>query len=279
MPKAKNLTLSNSLRVSYFSRVNKTKRRTKLSVNVNKIATLRNSRGQDTPNVLQVVKDLVSWGVQGITVHPRPDERHIKASDVSEIYEFLSAQAKSQKTKPVEFNIEGYPSADFLQMLKNFTPAQATLVPDPPEVLTSNAGWQVAKQKLFLRNVLQKIKGMGVRSSLFIDPADFTAADAAALAELTPDRVELYTERFAKAHGTSQAEEVTAEYASCARQILKMGIQLNAGHDLNQKNLGFFIANVPEIEEVSIGHALICESLYDGLKPTIKNYHSILGVF
>jgi pyridoxine 5-phosphate synthase len=249
---------------------------TQLSVNVNKIATLRNARGGDVPSVLQVSKSLIKFGAFGITVHPRPDERHIRKQDVFN----LAAEIAALKTQipNLEFNIEGYPSADFLQLIENTLPDQCTLVPDPPDVLTSNAGWRLtAEQVATLQPTLQKLKGLNVRSSVFVDPYDVNQEFLNQLSELRPDRTELYTEMYAKAYGTSEQERVTAVYKHSAAQILKLGIGLNAGHDLNQQNLGELIKQIPEIKEVSIGHAFVAEALYDGLQKTTANYLKILS--
>lgn len=239
-----------------------------LSVNINKVATLRNSRGKDTPNLLAVTGAILDLGVKGITVHPRPDERHIKRSDVFELKPFLNE-------RNIEFNIEGYPTDDFLNLIAEVKPLQCTLVPDPPETLTSNAGWDVIKNKELLKQVITKIKTAGVRSAIFIDPTEFNDEQFKALLEVSPDRVELYTEEFADSFKTTKASEILKLYSLWAKKIKAAGIGINAGHDLNQDNLGKFLTEIPEIDEVSIGHAIFCESIYDGLTPTIKNYLKI----
>lgn len=236
---------------------------TKLSVNVNKIATLRNSRGGNNPNVLKTALDIVGFGAHGITVHPRPDERHIRKTDVYALAEVLT----------VEFNVEGYPSPDFLRMMKEVKPAQCTLVPDPPEVLTSNAGWKVKEHKDFLQDVVGELKSYGCRVSLFFDPYDHKT-DELKIAKnyVGADRIELYTEMYARAfHGPKRAE-VTAVYRRAAEEAHRLGLGLNAGHDLDRDNLGFLVREIPTIAEVSIGHALICDALYLGLEETVRQY-------
>lgn len=239
-----------------------------LSVNINKVATLRNSRGKDTPNLLAVTQTILDLGVKGITVHPRPDERHIKKADVFELKPFLNE-------RNIEFNIEGYPTDDFLNLIAEVKPLQCTLVPDPPETLTSNAGWNIIKNKELLKKVIAQIKTSGVRSAIFIDPTQFNNEQFEALVEVAPDRVELYTEEFADSFNGSKANEILKLYSGWAKKIKATAIGINAGHDLNQKNLGKFLSEIPEIDEVSIGHAIFCESIYDGLKPTIKSYLKI----
>lgn len=239
---------------------------TKLSVNVNKLATLRNARGKNNPDVLKTTLDIVAFGAQGITVHPRPDERHIRRDDVYAI----------AKAIDVEFNIEGYPDQRYLDLVLEVNPAQATLVPDPPDVLTSNAGWQVAKNKDFLRDVIAELHQSNIRVSLFIDPFQCTKADLAALAETKTDRVELYTEAYADAYGTERFKEVLDVYVAVAAAINSLGIELNAGHDLDTDNLKPLLQAIPSIKEVSIGHALICDALTFGMKDTIKKYLACL---
>ncbi len=247
---------------------------TQLSVNVNKIATLRNARGQDLPNVVQVSRDIIQWGADGITVHPRPDERHIKRQDVYDL-KGLVDESRS-KGSVVEFNIEGYPSEDFLRLVENTRPDQCTLVPDPPDVITSNAGWNLKTQKRLLTDVLLHLKRLNIRSSLFLDPKDNSYEHWEALAGLKPNRIELYTEAFAKNFGTDSYSSVIQGYQALASQAMEAGIGLNAGHDLNLQNLPALIHDIPEIKEVSIGHALICESLYMGLETTLQHYLKIL---
>lgn len=249
---------------------------TKLSVNVNKLATLRNARGKNVPDVVQCARDILQWGAHGITVHPRPDGRHIRFEDVRAlagvVREFNQANQAS-----VEFNIEGYPSNDYISLVDEIRPDQATLVPDPPEALTSNAGWQVAQSQKILSQVCAQLRSQKVRSSIFVDPATLGQPDFMALATIQVDRVEFYTEAFADAHGTNKQSVVLNQYQDAAKKILAVKIGINAGHDLNQKNLNSLISAVPEISEVSIGHALISEALYEGLPTTLNNYLRILG--
>ena len=246
---------------------------TTLSINVNKIATLRNARGTNSPNLLEVTKDILKFGAVGITVHPRPDERHITKKDAYDIGQWL----KLNTTPATEYNMEGYPDDRFLQMLQDIRPQQATLVPDPPNVLTSNAGWNCHENVDILSELCQQFTQWNIRSSLFINPYDLDPQQIAALKKIQPNRVELYTESYARAFATDQQNLVLDVYVSAAHSILDLGIELNAGHDLNQKNLGLLISKIPEIEEVSIGHGLICEALYDGFETTIKNYLDILA--
>ena len=242
-----------------------------LSVNVNKLATLRNSRGKNLPDVTALARKILTYGAHGITVHPRPDGRHIRTADV-EALQALVLDWKKQNAK-VEFNIEGYPSEEFLQLVNRHCPEQVTLVPDPPEALTSNAGWDLIVQETLLKKTLQHWRqGNGPRVSLFIDPFQFSEAQGAALLRLKPDRIELYTERYADAFATPERDQVTQVYARAARFAAQNGIGVNAGHDLNQKNLKHLLSHAPQIQEVSIGHALICEALEEGLETTIKNY-------
>lgn len=231
---------------------------TKLSVNINKVATLRNARGGNRPDVIQVAKDCERFGAQGITVHPRPDERHIRYQDVRDLAPIVTT----------EFNVEGYPSPDFLDLVKETKPHQVTLVPDPPGVLTSNAGWDTIKHKDFLKEVIQEIQSEGMRCSLFIE-TDAQMIEGAA--QLGADRVELYTEAYAK--GYHQDKEMAVEaYVKSGALALELGLGLNAGHDLDADNLAFFAQSVKGLQEVSIGHALICDALYWGLENTIQIY-------
>ena len=243
----------------------------KLSVNVNKIATLRNSRGGSVPNLLQCAKDIVAFGAEGLTVHPRPDGRHIRRQDVYDLKELLNKINKRKKQK-IEFNIEGYPSADFLKLLAEIHPDQATLVPDPPEALTSNAGWKVAKNEAFLAPVLKELRKNKIRSSLFIDVFAWDKSEQDALVRLAPDRVELYTEKFATDYPSKDRRATTEQYKKTAQLMEQARIAVNAGHDLSLKNVRHLIQNVPQIIECSIGHALISESLYLGFKKTIQSY-------
>ena len=236
--------------------------RTKLSVNINKVATIRNARGGNNPDVIKVAKDCEAFGADGITVHPRPDERHIRRADV------LALQAVLR----TEFNIEGYPSREFLDLVLRVRPSQVTLVPDKPEQLTSNSGWDTEREQLFLRDVLNDLRAAGIRSSIFID-ADVRMAEFAA--EAGADRVELYTGPYA--HGYAQDREVAiAPFLETARRVKQLGIGLNAGHDLSLENLKYFTDVIPWVDEVSIGHALICDALYLGLEETIAAYKECL---
>ncbi|MFA0961985.1 pyridoxine 5'-phosphate synthase [Roseivirga sp. BDSF3-8] len=231
---------------------------TRLSVNVNKIATLRNARGGNNPNVVQVAKDCEHFGAEGITVHPRPDERHIRYQDVLDLKEVVTT----------EFNIEGYPDDRYLELVEKVRPEQATLVPDPPDVLTSNAGWNTIKHMDYLREVISRIKSWGVRVSIFIE-TDEELINAAA--ETGTDRIELYTEPYATNYPTDKGKAVAA-YVKAAEQARKLGLGLNAGHDLDLNNLAFLKQNIPYLDEVSIGHALVCDALYYGLENTIQMY-------
>lgn len=231
---------------------------TKLSVNINKIATLRNARGGDNPNVVQVARDAERFGAQGITVHPRPDERHIRRSDVLALAQQVTT----------EFNIEGYPDERFLQLVAEVRPAQATLVPDPPEVLTSNAGWDTIRQKDLLTDVIQALKELGIRTSIFVDP-DRTMVEGAAIVQT--DRIELYTERYAHYYSHDRKSAI-APYVTSAEYAQEIGLGINAGHDLDLHNLKYMKERIPYLQEVSIGHALICDALYYGLENTIQMY-------
>ncbi len=231
---------------------------TRLSVNINKVATLRNARGENNPDVTAFALDCEKMGAQGITVHPRPDERHIRKSDVRELSKVLST----------EFNMEGYPSEDFLALVEENHPAQATLVPDLPGQLTSSSGWDVIQNKDFLRSVVERLRNAGVRSSIFVaaDPAQVKAA-----AEIGADRVELYTKPYADLYATNR-EEAIKPFIEASQEAHKLGIGLNAGHDLSLENLKYFHSQMPHLDEVSIGHALICDALYLGIAETIRQY-------
>lgn len=231
---------------------------TQLSVNINKVATIRNARGGNTPNVLQIAMDCESFGAQGITVHPRPDERHIRYSDVVEL-------APRVKT---EFNIEGYPNKKFIDLVLQNKPAQVTLVPDPPGVLTSNAGWDTIKNQEFLSEVVQEFKSNEIRTSIFIE-TDLKMIESAP--KTGTDRVELYTEDYATGY-KSDKNAAVAPYVKAADLAHELGLGINAGHDLNLENLRFFQENVQHLSEVSIGHALISDALYYGLENTIALY-------
>ncbi|MCE3237243.1 MAG: pyridoxine 5-phosphate synthase [Gammaproteobacteria bacterium] len=240
---------------------------TKLSVNINKLATLRNARGKNNPDVLKTTLDIISYGAQGITVHPRPDERHIRRKDVYEIASAIS----------VELNIEGYPDKKFLELVKEIKPTQCTLVPDPPHVLTSNAGWSIEKNSVFLQKTVEELHELGIRTALFLDPYNFSDKEREMLPLIGTDRVELYTEKYAETYGTSQSPEVLAVYKNTAMMIHQLGIELNAGHDLDLANLRLFVKEIPVIKEVSIGHALICDALQYGLKETVRRYLGCVG--
>ena len=233
-----------------------------LSVNINKIATLRNARGGNMPCVLQVALDCEKFGADGITVHPRPDERHIRRSDVYELKPALHT----------EFNIEGYPDKRFMDMVLEVRPHQATLVPDAPSVLTSSQGWPVAENKEFLTTIVARLKEAGIRVSIFVDATEERVRQAAAVGA---DRVELYTGPFAQMFSTSP-EKAVEPYTKAAQVAHEVGLGLNAGHDLNLLNLKYFKDNVPYLDEVSIGHALISDALYLGLERTIAAYRNCL---
>ncbi|MFV8226270.1 pyridoxine 5'-phosphate synthase, partial [Christiangramia aquimixticola] len=231
---------------------------TKLSVNINKIATLRNARGGDVPNLSEAAINIEKFGGQGITVHPRPDERHIRYADVRELKPVLTT----------EFNIEGKPIKQFTDLVLEVKPAQVTLVPDAEDAITSNAGWDTVKHLDYLKEVIAEFKSHGIRTSIFVDPRKEIIEGAA---KTGADRIELYTEAFAVdfAKGDKQAAKA---YAECAELAHDLGLGINAGHDLSLKNIQFFKENVPYLDEVSIGHALISEALYMGLENTIQQY-------
>ncbi len=235
---------------------------TKLSVNINKIATLRNARGGNMPDLIKAAIDIQQFGADGITVHPRPDERHIRYKDVYELKQVVHT----------EFNIEGYPSHDFLRLIDDVRPEQVTLVPDPPGVLTSNAGWDMISQQELLREVVAILKSMGCRVSLFVDPVPMMVEAAAATGT---DRVELYTEAYAS-HFAENPEEAILPYLMAAQKATEVGLGLNAGHDLNLENLTYFRHIIPHLQEVSIGHALISDALYLGLEETVRLYKEAL---
>ncbi len=235
---------------------------TKLSVNINKIATIRNARGGNVPNVCSVALDCEKFGAAGITVHPRPDERHIRYQDVYDLKPILKT----------EFNIEGYPSEDFLELVKAVKPHQVTLVPDPPGALTSNAGWDTIKNQDFLKNVVGDLKTQGIRVSIFID----TNLENIRHAKTTgTDRVELYTEPYASMYPIDKVAAV-APFVKAAELVKELGMGLNAGHDLSLENLEYLNENIPWMDEVSIGHALIADALYLGLEQTIISYKNLL---
>ena len=236
--------------------------RTKLSVNINKVATIRNARGGNNPDVIKVAKDCEAFGADGITVHPRPDERHIRRADVLDLQAVLRT----------EFNIEGYPSREFLDLVLRVRPSQVTLVPDKPDQLTSNSGWNTETEQEFLRDVLNDLRGAGIRSSIFID-ADVRMAEFAAKAGA--DRVELYTGPYAHMY-SKNPEKAIEPFLETAKRVKQLGIGLNAGHDLSLENLKYFTDVIPWVDEVSIGHALICDALYMGLEAPIAAYKNCL---
>lgn len=231
---------------------------TKLSVNINKIATLRNAHGGNLPDLLKVACDCERFGAQGITVHPRPDERHIRYQDVFDLKQLIKT----------EFNIEGYPSKNFVDLVCKVKPVQVTLVPDPPDALTSSAGWDTFKNKDFLKEVISEFKKNKIRVSVFIDTDLKNIRNAI---NTGADRVELYTENYAK-HYHHNKERSIAPFVSAAIVANESGLGLNAGHDLNLDNLNYFSKNIPDLLEVSIGHALVCDALYYGLENTIQMY-------
>ena len=235
---------------------------TKLSVNINKVATIRNARGGNNPDILKVAQDCESFGADGITVHPRPDERHIRYADVVNLRPLIRT----------EFNIEGYPSKEFIDLVLKVKPHQVTLVPDAPDQITSNAGWDTVAHHDFLTEVVGEFKGAGVRTSLFVgtDPLFIEQA-----AKIGSDRVELYTEPYASEYPTNR-EAAIAPFVEAARVARSLGLGLNVGHDLSLENLQYLHDNIPWIDEASIGHALICDALYMGLKATIEEYKNCL---
>ena len=235
---------------------------TKLSVNINKIATLRNARGGSIPNVVKTARDCQKFGADGITVHPRPDERHITRKDVFDIKSIITT----------EYNIEGYPSEDFIKMVLEVNPEQVTLVPDGPDVLTSCAGWDTVKFQDFLSQVIGIFKDQGIRTSIFVDPK-MEMIEGAKLCG--SDRIELYTEAYAKNYSKDK-EKAIAPYVEAAKKATALGLGINAGHDLSLENLEFFAKEIPNLAEVSIGHALISDAIYLGLENTIQMYKRFL---
>ncbi|WP_306353804.1 pyridoxine 5'-phosphate synthase [Flavobacterium sp. '19STA2R22 D10 B1'] len=231
---------------------------TKLSVNINKIATLRNSRGGDVPNLIKVAKDIQMFGGEGITIHPRPDERHIRYQDARDL-------------KPVvytEYNIEGNPAKKFIDLVLEVRPTQVTLVPDADDAITSNAGWDTIKHSAFLKEVIQEFQRNGIRTSVFVDPVLSMIEGAK---EIGADRIELYTESFAHEYGLGNTDSIKP-YIAAAKLSNELGLGVNAGHDLSLENIKFFKQNIPGLLEVSIGHALIAESLYLGLENVVAMY-------
>lgn len=231
---------------------------TKLSVNINKIATIRNARGGNMPDVLKAAIDCEFFGAQGITVHPRPDERHIRYSDVYEIYPLVKT----------EFNIEGNPIPRFIDLVLEVKPAQVTLVPDAHDAVTSNAGWDTKKHKSFLKEIVTEFKRNNIRTSIFVDPINDMIFHAS---ETGTDRIELYTEAYAHQYPLNREKAIEA-YVSAAKIATQNGLDINAGHDLDLNNLWFLVRTIPEIMEVSIGHALVSDALYLGLEKTIQLY-------
>ena len=236
---------------------------TRLSVNINKIATLRNARGEDYPNLVKTAKDIIKFGAEGITIHPRPDERHIKYSDAYDLKQNIST----------ELNIEGNPSKKFVNMVCEVKPDQVTLVPDESDAITSNSGWDTVKNFDFLKDLVHEFKLNSIRVSIFIDP-DSKMLEGAK--KINADRVELFTGPYAKQYINDKSNAMNS-YINCSEIANKIGMELNAGHDLNQQNLEFFKNNIVNLKEVSIGHALISESIYSGLQSTIKSYLKILN--
>jgi len=233
-----------------------------LSVNINKVAVIRNSRGGNVPDVLKVAADCERFGADGITVHPRPDERHIRYSDVYDLKKIVQTQ----------FNIEGYPSEQFVKMVCDVKPTQVTLVPDPPEAITSNAGWDVLANFDRLKNIISNFKKEGIRTSIFIG----TELDQiVAASEVETDRIEFYTEPYASNYPKNK-ETAVKEFVVAAEKAKQVGLEINAGHDLSLENLGYLVEQIPYIDEVSIGHALISDALYYGLENTIQMYKRLL---
>lgn len=237
--------------------------RTRLSVNINKFATLRNARGGNLPDLLRTAQDCEAFGAEGITVHPRPDERHIRYQDVRDLKSIVKT----------EFNIEGNPSESFMELVDEVRPEQVTLVPDGPDVLTSNAGWDTIKEQNKLIPIVETLKKNGCRVSIFIDPIPERIKAAK---DCGTDRIELYTEAYAS-NFNKRKEEAVSPYNKAAEEAVRQGIGINAGHDLNLHNLEYFQNNVPNLLEVSIGHALVCDALYLGLENTIQLYKSKLS--
>ena len=235
---------------------------TKLSVNINKVATVRNARGGNNPNVLQVAIDCEKFGAQGITVHPRPDERHIRYQDVRDIRPVITT----------EFNIEGNPIGKYVDLALEVKPTQVTLVPDADNQITSNHGWDTKENKGFLTDIIGRFKEAGIRTSIFVDPDEEMVAAAK---ETGSDRVELYTEPYAAGYATDR-DEAIKPFIAAAKVARQVGLGLNAGHDLSLQNLTFFHRNIPWLDEVSIGHALVCDALYMGFDSTIKAYLACL---
>ncbi len=237
-------------------------RMTQLSVNLNKVALIRNARGENLPDLVQVARDCEHFGAQGITVHPRPDQRHIRYADIPALKEVVTT----------ELNVEGNPTEPFLELVVAHRPHQVTLVPDPPGALTSTGGWDTVGRQKYLRTIVEQLHAAGCRVSVFIDPDPAWVKGAA---DCGADRVELYTGHYARQFESDRAEAV-APHRRCAEEALALGVGLNAGHDLNLQNLSYYARKVPGLLEVSIGHALICDALYFGLRNTIQQYLACL---
>lgn len=232
---------------------------TKLSVNINKLATLRNARGGQLPNLLKSATDLQRFGAQGITIHPRPDERHIRYSDARALPAVVYT----------EFNIEGNPIPTFIDLVKEVKPTQVTLVPDAEDAITSNAGWDTIKHHAFLKDIIAEFQEYGIRTSIFVDPHEAMVEGAKATGT---DRIELYTESYAVAYAQGNPQQAVAPFVAAAQKAQELGLGLNAGHDLSLENIAFFAQNIPGLLEVSIGHALVCEALYFGFENVIGQY-------
>lgn len=252
-------------RIEYFCTDKVSIKMTRLSVNINKIATIRNARGGNMPNVTRAALDCERFGAEGITVHPRPDERHIRYSDVREIRPLLKT----------EFNMEGNPTGSFTALVCEVVPDQVTLVPDAPDAITSNAGWDTVSNYAFLSRLCNTFRDRGIRTSIFIDPDPKMAEGAA---RCGADRVELYTAGYAAGYPIDR-EKAIAPYLATAERARELGLGLNAGHDLSLENLEYFIRTIPWVDEVSIGHALICDALYMGLEATIDAYLGKIRIF
>ncbi|PXX98951.1 pyridoxine 5'-phosphate synthase [Marinifilum breve] len=235
---------------------------TRLSVNINKIATLRNARGGNTPNVCEAAVNCERFGAEGITVHPRPDERHIRYQDVRDLKPLVTT----------EFNIEGYPSQDFIDLVLEVKPEQVTLVPDPPEAITSNAGWDTVKNKDLLIGIISQFKAAGIRTSIFVDT---NLANVEGAVATGTDRIELYTEPYATEYPEDK-EAAIRPFVTAAKRAHELGLEINAGHDLSLENLQYFYQEIPNLAEVSIGHALISDALYFGLENTVQMYKKCL---
>lgn len=231
---------------------------TKLSVNINKFATLRNARGGNVPDVIQAARDVQAFGAQGVTVHPRPDERHIRYQDAYDLKEVVYT----------EYNIEGNPIDSFKKMVLEIKPTQVTLVPDAVDAITSNAGWDTVKHRDYLQDIIAEFKEAGIRTSIFVDPEIEMIEGAVATGT---DRIELYTEAFAEGYAQGH-EQAIQPYVAAAQRAHELGLGLNAGHDLSLQNISYFKENIPHLLEVSIGHALICEAIYQGLENVIQQY-------